>query len=302
MRRGSRHDRQPLRGPPRAGRRRLRPDATERACPGVERARFAHHGTLRPPRARDGHHRGGRPTGRRSRDRRLQGDGPGRRRSAPRRSPLRGDDHDRPERARRRGCRTSARSVAARLGDHVHEWDAPLGYRGRVRARHADLARAVRRRRRGRRRRGRGAHRLGRPGGRGVRRPPARTVGKARLQRDGERRRRADRPPARLPLRRGERPFRPGNAGPRARAGGRRGRDGRRCVAARGPLGDERARDEPRERPPSLDARGRGGPAADGGRHTINGALVREAEQRGVEIPLQQALHALVRGREASYR
>ena len=35
---------------------------------------------------------------------------------------------------------------------------------------------------------------------------------------------------------------------------------------------------------------------------TINGALVREAEQRGVEIPLQQALHALVRGREASYR
>jgi 2-dehydropantoate 2-reductase len=35
---------------------------------------------------------------------------------------------------------------------------------------------------------------------------------------------------------------------------------------------------------------------------SINGALVREAEQRGVEIPLQRALHALVRGREASYR
>jgi 2-dehydropantoate 2-reductase len=33
----------------------------------------------------------------------------------------------------------------------------------------------------------------------------------------------------------------------------------------------------------------------------INGSLVREAEQAGVEVPLQSALYALVRGREASY-
>jgi 2-dehydropantoate 2-reductase len=35
---------------------------------------------------------------------------------------------------------------------------------------------------------------------------------------------------------------------------------------------------------------------------SINGALVREAERGGVAVPLQQALHALVRGKEASYR
>ena len=34
---------------------------------------------------------------------------------------------------------------------------------------------------------------------------------------------------------------------------------------------------------------------------SINGALVREAERLGIEIPLQRALYALVRGREASY-
>lgn len=34
---------------------------------------------------------------------------------------------------------------------------------------------------------------------------------------------------------------------------------------------------------------------------SINGALVREAEQSDVSIPLQRALYALVRGREASY-
>jgi 2-dehydropantoate 2-reductase len=33
----------------------------------------------------------------------------------------------------------------------------------------------------------------------------------------------------------------------------------------------------------------------------INGALVREAEQRGVPVPLQTALYRLVRAREASY-
>jgi 2-dehydropantoate 2-reductase len=32
----------------------------------------------------------------------------------------------------------------------------------------------------------------------------------------------------------------------------------------------------------------------------INGALVREAEQLGIEVPLQRALCTLVRGREAS--
>jgi 2-dehydropantoate 2-reductase len=35
---------------------------------------------------------------------------------------------------------------------------------------------------------------------------------------------------------------------------------------------------------------------------SINGALVREAERVGVPVPLQRALYALVRGREASYR
>ncbi len=34
----------------------------------------------------------------------------------------------------------------------------------------------------------------------------------------------------------------------------------------------------------------------------INGALVREARANGVEAPLQEAVYALVRGREASYR
>jgi len=34
---------------------------------------------------------------------------------------------------------------------------------------------------------------------------------------------------------------------------------------------------------------------------SINGALVREAEQSGVPIPLQRALYGLVRGKEASY-
>jgi 2-dehydropantoate 2-reductase len=33
----------------------------------------------------------------------------------------------------------------------------------------------------------------------------------------------------------------------------------------------------------------------------INGALVREAERLGVEVPLQAALYALVTGREAAY-
>jgi 2-dehydropantoate 2-reductase len=34
---------------------------------------------------------------------------------------------------------------------------------------------------------------------------------------------------------------------------------------------------------------------------SINGALVREAERLGLDVPLQRALYALVRGREASY-
>ena len=33
----------------------------------------------------------------------------------------------------------------------------------------------------------------------------------------------------------------------------------------------------------------------------INGALVREAREHGVETPLQKAIYALVRGRESSY-
>jgi 2-dehydropantoate 2-reductase len=33
----------------------------------------------------------------------------------------------------------------------------------------------------------------------------------------------------------------------------------------------------------------------------INGALVREAEQHGVDVPLQTALYRLVKAREASY-
>jgi 2-dehydropantoate 2-reductase len=34
---------------------------------------------------------------------------------------------------------------------------------------------------------------------------------------------------------------------------------------------------------------------------SINGALVREAERLSVDVPLQRAIYALVRGREASY-
>jgi 2-dehydropantoate 2-reductase len=34
---------------------------------------------------------------------------------------------------------------------------------------------------------------------------------------------------------------------------------------------------------------------------SINGALVREARRRGVQVPLQEALYRLVRAREASY-
>ena len=34
---------------------------------------------------------------------------------------------------------------------------------------------------------------------------------------------------------------------------------------------------------------------------SINGALVREAEQRGVPVPLQTAVYRLVKAREASY-
>ncbi len=34
---------------------------------------------------------------------------------------------------------------------------------------------------------------------------------------------------------------------------------------------------------------------------SINGALVREAERVGLATPLQRALYALVRGKEASY-
>jgi 2-dehydropantoate 2-reductase len=33
----------------------------------------------------------------------------------------------------------------------------------------------------------------------------------------------------------------------------------------------------------------------------INGSLVREAQKYGVDVPLQAAVYALVRGREASY-
>jgi len=33
----------------------------------------------------------------------------------------------------------------------------------------------------------------------------------------------------------------------------------------------------------------------------INGALVRQARQHGVEVPMHDAVYALVRGREASY-
>jgi 2-dehydropantoate 2-reductase len=33
----------------------------------------------------------------------------------------------------------------------------------------------------------------------------------------------------------------------------------------------------------------------------INGSLVREAERRGVPVPLQKTVYALVRGKESSY-
>ena len=59
-----------------------------------------------------------------------------------------GDADDGPERPGRRGDRPSIRTVAAHLGDHLHERHTAFGHRGRVRARHADLARSSTRTRR----------------------------------------------------------------------------------------------------------------------------------------------------------
>src|SRR6185312_4345532 len=98
--------------------------------------------------------------------------------------------------------------------------------------------------------------------GAGVRRPAARAMVEADLQRDRELGRRADRPPARPAFRRG----RAGRARARARRRGEGSRPRRRRRAVGGPLGDERARDPARPRPPAVDARGRRSPPADGDR------------------------------------
>ena len=119
-----------------------------------------------------------------------------------------------------------------------------------------------------------------RPEGGGVRRPAAGAVVEADLQRDRERRRRADGASARLPLRRDGAPRRPRPSRPRPRRRGQGRRRRCRDRAVGGPVGDERPRDAARPPALSVDARGRRGAPADGDR-----ADHRIARARGGSAP-----------------
>ena len=101
------------------------------------------------------------------------------------------------------------------------------------------------------------------PEGARLPRPPAGPVVEADLQRDRERGRGADRAAARPAFRGGGAAVRPRPSRPRARRRGQGGRRGGRHRAARGPVGDERARDEAGQRALPVDARGRRGATAD---------------------------------------
>ena len=200
------------------------------------------------------------------RDRRDQDDGARRGRGPARRPLARGARHDRPERPRRRGGRPAARRLAPRLGGHLHERDAALRHSRRVHPRHGDLARPLRRHavrpRRGHRRAARAVD----AEGPGVRRPQARPVVEADLQLDGQLRRGAHRSPTRPALRGARAPRSARPPRPRPHGGGEAGRRGGRGRAARGPVGDERARDEARQPALPVHARRRRGPPPDGGR------------------------------------
>ena len=150
---------------------------------------------------RHGLRRPGRARALRPGDHRHQGNGARGRCSRDRRSLRRGDDDDRPQRARCRGGRPLARRLADRLGRDVHVRDPPRGHRGRVHPRHRDLARPLRGHSAGDRGRDRRPDRpLGSEGSR-VRRSSTRAVVEADLQRDGELGRGADRAPTRPALR-----------------------------------------------------------------------------------------------------
>ena len=112
------------------------------------------------------------------------------------------DGDDGAERTRSGGDRRRARRLAAALVGHVHERHAARGHARRVHPRHGHVDRPVPRHDAGAGTRGRRPDRRFRAEGGGVRRPAAGAVVEADLQRDRQRRRRADRAPARLPLRR----------------------------------------------------------------------------------------------------
>ena len=219
-----------------------------RARRGARARRAAHQRAQRPPGhgARLGRSRRAaavRPRHRRDEGRRARG---GRRVPA---RPLPGrDDHDRPERPRRRGGR-------ARAGD----WPIISGVTFMSGTRHSDThveyvldtetwigpyeVDAVQHGAGGRR-----ADDERGPQGRGAARPAARAVVEADLQRHRQRRRGADRAPPRPALRRRGAAHRPRASRARPRRRGQGGRRRGRHRAARRPLGDERPRHAARAR------------------------------------------------------
>ena len=136
-----------------------------------------------------------------------------------------------------------AEEVVARHGDvgdplrgDVHLRHEALGHARRVHPRHGDVDRPVRRRAvRARAGGGRADRPLG-PGGGGAARPASGAVVEADLQRDGERRRRADRAAARLPLRGGgaRRSWAASSAGSSTRGRRLRRRPASSCTTIRG--------------------------------------------------------------------
>ena len=174
------------------------------------------------------------------------------------------DGHDRPERPRRGAGRAPARRLAARLRRHVHERHAPRRHARRVHPRHRDVARA----------RTTGS------------RTTASRSSPALIERSGLKARAfPDLRPAQwsklifnatvnavaaltgLPhdahFAAEERAVRPRPPRPRPHRRGQGGRRRGRDRAARGPVGDERARDPARQRALPVDARGRRGAPPD---------------------------------------
>ena len=120
------------------------------------------------------------------------------------------DDDDDPERPRGRGAPAREGRLAADLRRDLHERRSPLRHARRVRARHRDVARALRRDDDLRASAGdRAAPRRRRPACPRIPRPSPGPVVEADLQRDRQHHRRADEPAARLRVRRGRRADRP---------------------------------------------------------------------------------------------